>query len=54
MNSLKISEDNFESTVNSNETLVIRFVLQDADAAVDKRLSGMFPNTVFAHVNIDQ
>lgn len=54
MNSLKISEANFESTVDATETLVVRFVPDDTQAIVDKRLSAMFPNTVFAHVNVDQ
>lgn len=54
MNSLKISEANFESTVDSNEMLLVRFVLQDSDATLDKRLAGMFPNTIFAHVNIGE
>ncbi len=54
MNSLKISEANFESTVDATETLVVRFVTDDSQAIVDKRLSAMFPNTVFAHVNVDQ
>lgn len=54
MDSLKINEGNFESTVDNSETLLLRFVSDDADAIVDQGLSDRFPNTVFAHVNVDQ
>ncbi len=54
MNSLKINEAGFESTVDANETLLLRFVMDDAHAVVDQGLAGMFPNTVFAHVNVAQ
>ena len=54
MNSLKISAASFEPTVNSSETLILRFVLNDDDAIPDQALRSMFPNAVFAHVRVDQ
>ena len=54
MNSLKISAASFESTVNSSETMILRFVLNDDDANPDQGLRSMFPNAVFAHINVAQ
>ncbi|MCM0044937.1 MAG: hypothetical protein NBV65_09945 [Burkholderiaceae bacterium] len=54
MNSLKIDAASFESTVETSETLVLQFVRDDADALANRGLAGMFPQTVFAHVNVNE
>lgn len=54
MRSLKISQASFESSVHASETLVLRFVLSDADVDPDQKLQDKFPAVVFAHANINQ
>lgn len=53
MHSLKICLANFESSVNASETLVLRFVLNDADIALDQNLQNDFSDVNFAYANIN-
>jgi len=54
MRSLKISQASFEPSVHASETLVLRFVLSDADVDPDQNLQDKFPDVVFGHVQINQ
>ncbi len=49
---LKLGEDNFFSMVDTCETLVISFVLNDEVFSISPVLTAKFPNVRFAYVNL--
>jgi hypothetical protein len=54
MKSLNVSPTNFEAVVDTSETLILRFVLSEAEVSQDQILTSLIPSAVLAHCNVKQ
>ena len=54
MKSLNVSPTNFEAVVDTSETLILRFVLSEAEISQDQVLASLMPSAVLAHSNVKQ
>jgi hypothetical protein len=54
MKSLTVSPTNFEAVVDTSETLILRFVLSEAEVSQDQILTSLIPSAVLAHCNVKQ
>jgi hypothetical protein len=54
MKSLNVSPTNFEAIVDTSETLILRFVLSEAEISQDQILTSLIPSAVLAHCNVKQ
>jgi hypothetical protein len=54
MKSLNVSPTNFEAVVDTSETLILRFVLSEAEISQDQVLASLVPSAVLAHSNVKQ
>jgi hypothetical protein len=54
MKSLTVSPTNFEAVVDTSETLILRFVLSEAEISQDQILTSLIPSAVLAHCNVKQ
>ena len=54
MSSFEVSSINFEALVDTSETLILRFVLSDAEILQDRVLASLVPSAVLAYCNVKQ
>jgi len=54
MKSINVSPTNFEAVVDTSETLILRFVLSEAEISQDQILTSLMPSAVLAHSNVKQ
>jgi hypothetical protein len=54
MKSLTISSTNFEALVDTSETLILRFILNDTEISQDQVLASLVPSAVLAHCDVKQ
>ena len=54
MKSLTVSSTNFEELVDSSETLILRFILNDTETSQDQVLASLVPSAVLAHCDVKQ
>ena len=54
MKSLNVSPTNFEAVVDTSETLILRFVLSEAEISQDQVLASLVPSAVLAHCDVKQ
>ena len=52
MKSLTVSSTNFEELVDSSETLILRFILNDTEISQDQVLASLIPSAVLAHCDV--
>jgi hypothetical protein len=52
MKSLTVSSTNFEELVDSSETLILRFILNDTEISQDQVLASLVPSAVLAHCDV--
>ncbi len=54
MSFFEVSSTNFKALVDSSETLILRFVLSDAEILQDRVLASLVPSAVLAYCNVKQ
>jgi hypothetical protein len=54
MKSLAVSSTNFEELVDTSETLILRFILNDTEISQDQVLACLVPSAVLAHCDVNQ
>ncbi len=54
MSSSEVSSTNFQAIVDTSETLILRFVLDDTEISQDQILTSLIPSAVLAHCNVKQ
>lgn len=54
MKSLNVSPTNFEAVVDTSETLILRFVLSEAEISQDQVLASLVPSAMLAHCDVKQ
>jgi hypothetical protein len=52
MKSLTVSSTNFEELVDTSETLILRFILNDTEISQDQVLASLVPSAVLAHCDV--
>jgi hypothetical protein len=54
MKSFIVKSTNFKAIVDTSETLILRFLLNDTEISQDQILTSLMPSAVLAHCNVKQ